>query len=133
MFTLVEERTIKESAALAKLLLWLKKHKYPTTRLVRTFNKKNYGVYKGKAILIKKYLKGEVYESLKPSHLIQVGKSMAHLHKIPVPDFIPDYLYYEMPKFEAVIGKGVDAEYEKWLKKRLAFLKKDYLMICQKG
>lgn len=123
MFTLVEERTKKESAALSKLLLWLKKNQYPTTPLVKTINKKNFTLYKNKAVLIKKYLKGEVYEQLKPKHLRQVGQSLAELHKIPAPDFLPKYLYYEMPKFKEVIGPGIDPFYEKWLKKRLQYFK----------
>ncbi len=124
MLTIVEERTEEETAVLAKLLLWLKKNKYPTTRLRKTKNGINYETYSGKAILVKKYLKGKVYDVLNAEQIKQVGKYLGHLHSVPLPDFLFDSHYYERPIFLSVIGKGIDLEYENWLKNRLKYFDK---------
>ena len=124
MLTLVEERTVSESAVLAKLLRWLEKHRYPTTRLRKTKNNKYYRTLKGKAVFVKKYLKGKTCGALNAKQLKQAGASLARLHAVPLPATISDKLYYEDPKFEKIIGRGIDMAYEKWLKKRYAFFKK---------
>ena len=54
MLTIVEERTQKETAVLTKLLLWLKKNKFPTTRIKKLKNGEKYFAYGKKAVLVKK-------------------------------------------------------------------------------
>ncbi|MEO1263518.1 MAG: homoserine kinase [Bacteroidota bacterium] len=125
MLTLVEERSVSESAVLAKLLLWLEKHRYPTTRLVKTIKDKNYLKFNGKAFFVKKYLKGKTYTALSTKQIKQAGASLACLHAVPSPEMMSDRLYYEDPKFEKVIGRGIDPKYEKWLKKRYVFFKEN--------
>ncbi len=125
MLTIVEERNEVEAAVLAKLLLWLEKNKYPTTRLRKTKNGGNYETYLGKAVLVKKYLKGKVHDVLNAGQIEQVGKYLGQLHSVPLPGFIPDYHYYEKPVFYSVIGKGIDVEYESWLEDRLDYFNKN--------
>ncbi len=57
--------------------------------------------------------------------LRQIGSSMAQLHQIPVPNYLPKFHPYGLQVFPTVIGKKLDTEYEYWLKGRLQFLKKN--------
>ena len=124
MMTIVEEKSLQEAQKLTTLLQWLGKHHFLTSPVQATITGEMLTQYAGKPVFVKKWIYGTVYENFSTDELAQIGRSMAQLHQIPVPDYLPKYHPYGQQVFSSVIGKGIDTEYEKWLKERLQFLKK---------
>jgi homoserine kinase type II len=63
-----------------------------------------------------------VYENISTEMLKQIGTSMAKLHQISAPDFLPKLHPYGVQIFSTVIDKGIDKRYESWLSEQTQFL-----------
>lgn len=122
--SIFEEQTPEEVNTMAKLLVWLEKHQFHTSRLFFTSHGKMTVRHGQKAVFLKNYISGKTCFELTDAMLEQVGTAMGHLHEIPVPDYLPTTNYYESPMFSKVIGLGIDTEYEAWLEERTIFLEK---------
>jgi len=109
---------------LIRLLNLLEKHEFPATRVRKLANGDGITILKGKAVLLKPYIAGKVVEQLEEDMLSQVGTAIARLHKIPSPDYLPDHHAYSMETFSRVLDKGINSEYENWVRERYNFLKK---------
>ncbi len=120
--SIFEEQTTGEVNSMAKLLLWLEKHQFYTSRLLLTSHGKMTVRYGQKAVILKNYISGKTCSELTATMLEQVGSAMGQLHEIPVPEYLPTTNYYESPVFSKVIGLGIDIEYETWLEERTKFL-----------
>lgn len=124
MLTIAEEKSLQEAQRLAALLQWLGEHHFLTSPVHASITGEMVTQYAEKPILVKKWVSGTVHENFSTDELSQIGSSMAQLHQIPVPDYLPKSHPYGQQVFSSVIGKGLDTEYEHWLKERLQFLKK---------
>jgi len=124
MLTISEEKSMHEVQRLATLLQWLGEHHFLTSQVLASITGEMVTQYAEKPILIKKWVYGTVHENFSTDELRQIGSSMAQLHQIPVPDYLPKSHSYGQQVFSSVIGKGLDTEYEHWLKERLQFLEK---------
>ena len=124
IMTIAEEKSFHEVQKLTTLLQWLGKHHFLTSQVHATITGETVTQHAGKPVFVKKWLYGRVHENLTTDELGQIGTSMAQLHQIPAPDYLPKYHPYGQQAFSSVIGKGIDTEYEKWLKERFQFLKK---------
>lgn len=125
MLTIVEEKSFQEVQNLASLLQWLGEHDFSTSRIQATINGKLVTEYAEKPIIVKKWVFGKVHEDLNESQLRQIGYSMAELHQIQAPDYLPKLHPYGLQVFSTVVGKNLDTEYENWLAERLQFLEKN--------
>ena len=124
VMTIAEEKSFHEVQKLTTLLQWLGKHHFLTSQVYATITGETVTQHAGKPVFVKKWLYGRVHENLTTDELGQIGTSMAQLHQIQAPDYLPKYHPYGQQVFSSVIGKGIDTEYEKWLKERFQFLKK---------
>ena len=124
MLTIAEEKSLQEVQRLASLLQCLGEHHFLTSPVHASITGEMVTQYAGKPILVKKWVCGTVSENFSTDELSQIGSSMAQLHQIPVPDYLPKSHPYGQQVFSSVIGKGLDTKYEHWLKERLQFLKK---------
>ena len=124
VLTLFEERTPDQVIELGQLLLLLKQHRFPTTRLVRPNNGGMTTMYRGKPIMLKGYVAGQVCEELDQSMLHQVGRAMATLHQVPVPDFLTSRWPYGSHEFAVIQSQDMDTEYTRWISRRLPYLEK---------
>ncbi|MCP4541332.1 MAG: homoserine kinase, partial [Chloroflexi bacterium] len=122
VLTVFEEKTLAEASKLGQLLLLLQEHAYPSPRLLLSAKGNMTTTYKGKAVMIKVYIVGRVYQDLDEVMLRQVGAAMARLHQLPVPDFLPDGLLYGVPHLPSVMGRNIDPEYKAWVTGRFAYL-----------
>ena len=79
-------------------------------------------MHRGKPVMLKAYVDGQVYQDLDKTMLHQLGAAMARLHQIPVPDFLSDRQPYGLQKVSSIQGQGIDTEYEDWVARRLPHL-----------
>jgi len=110
---------------LCKLLRLLEEYNFPTTRILKLAAGDAITSIKGKPVLIKPFIAGQVISDLDENMISQVGAAMARLHKIPKPDCLPEQHAYGLETFSAIIGKDIDPAYENWLSERYAMLRKE--------
>lgn len=119
VLTLFEYYTPDRIIELGQLLLLLEKHRFPATRLLRPKDGGLITIHKGKPVLLKVYVDGEVCQELDRAMLHQVGTAMAKLHRLPAPDFLIDRKPFGRPEFSIVQRQKIDTEYTGWIAKRL--------------
>ena len=133
ILSLFEEQSEEQVIVIARLLQWLEQHGFTTSRLLSNTSGKRVLFHRQKPLLLKTYLPGQVYFDLGEVMLEQVGSALAHLHQIPAPGYLPDHIYYELPKFTQVIGLGIDPGYESWLEERIHFLPQHFPQDLPRG
>lgn len=116
IFEIAMDRVVK----IGRLLLHLAEYEFPTTRLLTPARGGVATVVRGKPVLLKVYIPGRVRQDLDGAMLHQLGATMARLHHIPAPGFVPRQHAYGLHVFRTVIGHNIDPEYESWLAERLA-------------
>lgn len=119
ILSLIEEQSFEEVEQMVSSLEWLRRHGYATSKLVSTRYKKNIIDIGGKPAFLKEFLEGEVCWDLNEAQLHQLGSSIASLHNLPSPDFLPSNIYYEQDQFSDVLNLGLDCKYESWVKSSL--------------
>jgi len=105
MLTIMEDKSSQETQKLATLLQWLDTHNFLTSSVHVTATGEIITQYAGKPVLVKKWVFGTVYENFSTDMLRQIGSSMALLHQIPAPNYLPKLHPYGLQVFSSVIGK----------------------------
>ena len=124
VLTVFDEKSLAYVVRLGQLLLLLAEYEFPTTRPLSSVKGGLITAYRAKPVMLKAYITGQVRRNLTESMLIQVGASLARLHQVPAPDFLPTAHPYGRQEFSAVIGRNVDPQYESWLADRSAYLER---------
>ncbi len=119
---LIEEQSADEVYAMARTLKWLADHDYPSTPLRETADRKLTTIIDKKPALLRGFLRGDVCWKPNESQLRQVGASLAKLHQIPCPQFLPTDIYYTQERFVKALTSGHDPVYESWVRRSLARL-----------
>ena len=122
VLTVFDDKSWAEVVSIGRLLLHLAEYKFPTTRLLAPTKGGVASMYRGKPVLLKAYIVGQVCRDLDETILASIGAAMAHLHQVPAPDFLPDHHPYGRQVFATVIGQNINSEYENWLAGRLTYL-----------
>ncbi len=125
VLTVCDDKTLVEALNLGKLLRRLEKYNFPTTRLVLSVNNHPVVSYHDKPIMLKIYIEGQVIEQLSLEMLSQIGREMATLHQISIPDYLPRQHAYESQFVSIIIGQGIDSDYEAWLIKQQRYFEKN--------
>jgi len=125
VLTVCDDKSLSDAANMGHLLLLLKTHNFPATRLLPPINQPVITKYRNKPVMLKAYVNGQVCENLDDDMLRQVGMEMARLHEVPAPDFLPDKHAYGLQVFSNVIGRNINTEYESWLAKQHDYLKQN--------
>lgn len=123
MLTIIEDKSFHEVQKLTTFLQWLAKHDFLTSSVHVTGSGETITHYMQKPVLIKNWIIGSVHENLSTDMLTQTGSSMAQLHQIPAPGYLPKLHPYGLEVFSTVIGKNIDIEFESWLNGRLKYLR----------
>ncbi len=121
VLTVFEEKTFNQTVELGQLLLLLEEHQFPTTHPLFAGNGEIAIMHKGKPVMVKKYVEGEVCRYLSNGMLHQVGAAMARLHQVPVPSFLSSRHPYGVLKFPSIQGQNIDTEYETWIAQRFSY------------
>lgn len=119
---LIEEQSTDEVYAMARTLKWLSDHGYPSTTLRETAERKLTTIIDKKPALLRRFLRGDVCWNPNEHQVRQVGASMAKLHQIPCPKFLPLEIYYNQDRFVKAQTSGQDPIYEAWVKQSLTRL-----------
>lgn len=123
VLTVFDDKPLSSVKLLAKLLLHLEQHAYPTTRLIfPSQNRDSIISYLNKPVMIKAYIPGAVQPELDQKMLRQLGGAMAKLHQIPGPDFLVKQHPYGRQLFSFVVNANIDLEYEIWLAEQIEYL-----------
>lgn len=116
VLSICEQKSARETEELALLLEHLAKHGFETSRVIRTTKKQAISFWKGKPLMLKVFLEGEIIEDLSLDLLESIGTSLGQLHQIPAPDYLPKSLNYGIEQFGDVGLYALDSSFDKWLK-----------------
>ncbi len=119
----VFEISMARVAKMGKLLLLLEDHDFPGVRVLPQRTGELTTVHLEKPVMLKHYIEGQVIKDLDNTMLEQVGETMARLHQIPAPDYLPNGYVYNTSVFSNVIGQNIDPEFETRLANKIVYLK----------
>lgn len=126
VLTVCDDKRLEEVTKLGQLLLLLKSYNVPCNRLIKTVNGEiltTYTISKSiKPVILKYFIEGQVVKKLNESMLIQVGRKVAQLNKIPSPDYLQKNHPYGRHFFSKALGLAIDNEYESWLSEEIVYL-----------
>lgn len=123
VFSIIEEQSRDDVEIMAKTLVWLEDHDHTTSLLIRPKQQESYSILlRGKHSLLRTYMTGAVCQEFNASMLRQLGTEIAKLHRIPLPNFLTDSIFYEQQKFMDALDANIDRDYERWAKGRLRAL-----------
>ena len=115
VLTVIEEKSLEETRSLARLLEYLDKNDFSTTKLFTDANDNYVSVWNDKSILVKSYIEGSVIENLPGDVLELIGHEIARLNQLPVPDFAPLRFSFAKDFFDDVAAYEPDSSYHQWL------------------
>ncbi len=118
VLTVFESKTPLEASRIGRVLILLEKHGFPSPRLKLTTSGNEMVIFRGKPVILREFVPGEVHVSLDISMLSQVGKVIAQLHHVQVPSFLPRGYSFGWELFPQVIDYGIDPDFESWLGER---------------
>jgi len=111
-----EQKTEKNAKELAHLLKHLDINNFNTSKLIYTSDNESVIIWKNKPIIIKLFIEGEIRKDLPPKLLILIGKEIAKLHQINVPEYLPKQLNYGKEQFVNIKKYSANSEFDIWLK-----------------
>ncbi len=115
VLTICEQKSFKEAENLARLLEYLRVQGFETSVVVHSLSKELVTRYKGKPLMVKRFLEGGIFENLAPESLEFVGRELARLHQISPPDYLPTKLGYGIETFQEVKRYAPDTSFAQWL------------------
>ena len=124
VLTISEQKTVKETQDLTKLLIYLKKNSFETSEIIFTTNNKSISVFKDKPVMLKSFINGSIMTDL-PNHLLEkIGKDTATLHNIKPPDFLREIMWCGIERFNEVEQYALNSSFDLWLKSTANYIDK---------
>ena len=111
-----DEKTPEELLCLTRVLSHLEIHEFPTPRLIPARNRDPFISLGDKPVYVKKFLKGQVCQTLSSAMLFQVGHAMARLHLLSPPPGLPRHFPYGLNTFETLFDTR--HPYIDWLRQK---------------
>ncbi|MEO0726487.1 MAG: phosphotransferase [Bacteroidota bacterium] len=121
VLSIIEQRRRKEVKNLVRLLRHLRKHNFVTSKVVASTSGKYVTKYVGKPIIIKKFIKGEIIQDFPPLLMERLGATLARLHKVPSPAYLPENLDFGMEHFSQVASYAPGSAFHHWLQEQTAY------------
>jgi homoserine kinase type II len=122
VLTICEQKSDKKARELAHLLEHLEKHDFETSKIIRNTNNEPVTFWKGRPIIIKKFIEGKILKDL-PYHLIElIGRELGKLHKIEAPEYLPKQVGYGKEQFVKVEKYAANSLFDIWLKEKLEYV-----------
>ena len=125
VLTICEQKTIEEANQLASILTHLNRNNYKTSKVI--LNKKQQAIssYLDKPIMVKGFLDGKVTENISEDLMFLVGVELGKLHKVKIPEHIPNKTNYDKDQFEEVNDYAPDSTFNVWLKNIKNYIEKN--------
>jgi homoserine kinase type II len=127
VLTVCNNKSFAETQLLAQLLVHLENHHFETSRVVPAKSGEFVTVYQDQPVLLKKYMEGAVISSFSEEILLQLGASLARLHQIPPPDYLPHSFPYGEHAFKDIDEHFADHSFTSWLSEKHELIKKSLL------
>ena len=122
VLTICEQKSDTKARELAHLLEHLEKHNYETSKIIRNTSNEPITLWKGRPIIIKKFIDGKILKDL-PHHLIElIGRELGKLHKIEAPEYLPKQVGYGKEQFVNVEKYAANSLFDIWLKEKLKYV-----------
>ncbi len=117
VLTICEQKSAQEAENLALLLNYLKLNNFSTSKLVKTLNGAVTTIWNDKPIILKEFIQGDIIQDFPENLLTYLGKELAKLHQVKVPNYVPKTLNYgSISRFDEVRAYAPDSSFYKWLK-----------------
>jgi len=116
VLTICEQKSEEEAHKLASLLVYLNRHNFETSTLVKTTSGAFTVVWNEKPVMLKAYIEGDIIKELPKNLLVYLGKELGKLHQIPPPDYLPQALNYGIEHFDKVQKYAKNSSFYLWLK-----------------
>jgi homoserine kinase type II len=122
VLTICEQKSDTKARELAHLLEHLEKHDFETSKIIRTTNSEPVTLWKGRPVIIKKFIDGKILKDL-PHHLIElIGRELGKLHKIEAPEYLSKQVGYGKEQFVNVEKYAANSLFDIWLKEKLKYV-----------
>lgn len=122
VLTICEQKTAQSARELAYLLEHLSENEFETSKIVRTSKNEPISKFKGKPVMLKIFLEGEIIEDL-PNHILEtIGIEMGRLHQIDAPTYLPKVLNYGIEFFHEVGHYAAGSSFALWLEEIEAYM-----------
>jgi homoserine kinase type II len=115
VITICEQKSVEEATQLANLLTHFNNNNYRTSKALLNSERKAISLYENKPIMVKDFLDGTVTEDIPSELMYQVGVELGKLHKVNVPDFIPNKTNYDKDQFNEVNDYAPKSPFKLWL------------------
>jgi homoserine kinase type II len=122
VLTIIEQKSEEKARELALLLEHLEKHHFESSKIVRNSRNEPLAFWKGKPVLLKKYVDGKILADL-PVHLMELlGRELGKLHQIEAPAYLPKQANYGKEQFVKVKNYAANSVFDLWLKEKLEYV-----------
>ena len=122
VLTICELKSEKKARELANLLEHLEKHHFETSKIIRNTNNELLTLWKGKPLMIKKFVEGKTLKYV-PQHLIELlGSELGKLHKIEAPKYLPKQANYGKEQFVNVKKYAANSLFDIWLMEKVEYV-----------
>ena len=118
VLTIADDKPVEAVFNLVGLLDHLIEYEFPTSRAISSLEGEKVTIFQDKAVVLKEYIPGSTVRYISKEGLFSLGLTLARLHQIPAPDFIPQTHTYGSTQFPNAAGLNCDVEFEDWLAQR---------------
>jgi len=126
VLTFYEKRSLLEVEQQVLLLKQLAMHDFHTNRVLPTAENKFVPEFQGKPVMLKTWIPGETLRDNEQSDYRSIGTSIADLHEIPAPGFLPGDHPYGLRLMSDSCDHQVDLGYEAWLEDKITYLQDNF-------
>ena len=115
-----DEKGPDDIRILTRVMSCLEALDFPTPRLVTPTGEESFIVYRSKPVYVKTFLRGRVRQDLTPAMAGQVGRALARLHAVPVPEGLPPAFPYGLKMFRELPDTA--HPFTSWLSRKIRYL-----------
>jgi homoserine kinase type II len=122
VLTLCEQKSTKEANALASLLEYLKQNNFATSKLIKTIKGDLTSEWKGKPVVLKEFIEGDIVQDLSKNILLYLGRELARLHQIKAPANLPHKVAFGIEHFDEIKVYAAESTFYTWLKQSQGYI-----------
>ena len=115
VLTICEQKSMEEATQLALLLEYLADNNFVTSKIIRDINAEVSFLCKGKPVLLKSYIEGQILEDIPTSLISMSGKELAKLHAISAPAYLPKDINYGINHYDEIELYDGGSSFHGWL------------------
>lgn len=133
ILSVCDEKSTEEIDTLTRVLDYLVANRFPTTCLVRPVSGHSFTDFNKKPVYIKQFIDGSVIKEPDRFMLEQVGNTIARLHELTVPEYIPQVFAYGVENFEDALIADISHPFKKWIRDKADMLKSELDLTMARG